>query len=62
MRPYVEGEDLSGVNISEHDKNNIKAGDMIACDPDNPSDMWLVNQEYFKKTFEPEPINTIAVV
>jgi len=54
MRPYVFGEDLTGVSISPED---IKAGsptmgDMIARNPANPKDRWLVNAAYFKANFE----------
>lgn len=54
LRPYVEGEDLPGVSISVEDENNgsPKLGDMIAKNPNNPSDMWLVNAEYFKNNYE----------
>ena len=55
MRPYVEGEDVSGVSISEQDKasGSPKAGDMIARNPDNHSDQWLVAADYFNKNLEP---------
>jgi hypothetical protein len=56
MRPYVEGETLPGtVSISPADKaaGSPKAGDMIARNPDNPEDQWLVSSDYFAKTFVP---------
>ena len=56
MRPYVDGEDLSGrVSVSEADKENgsPKPGDMIARNPANHNDQWLVSADYFVDNFEP---------
>lgn len=55
MRPYQPGEDVSHVSISEPDRANgsPKAGDMIARNPDNHADQWLVAQAYFEKNLEP---------
>lgn len=54
MRPYVEGEDLSGVSISEADRKNGSplAGDMIARNPKNHGDQWLVAKKYFDDNLE----------
>lgn len=55
MRPYVEGETLPGnVSISEADKNNgsPKVGDMIARNPQNHDDQWLVAKDYFDANLE----------
>lgn len=43
------------VSISEPDLENgsPKMGDMIARNPDNHNDQWLVGQEYFEKNFYP---------
>ena len=50
MRPYNPGEDLSGVSVQP---DHVPAqGDMIARDPDNPGDRWLVAAEFFKKNYE----------
>jgi hypothetical protein len=55
MRPYVEGETLDGkVSISEAD---LKAGsplkvDMIARNPKNHEDQWLVAKTYFEDNLE----------
>ena len=59
MRPYIEGEDLSGVQVSQHDEDNglVKKGAWIARSPHNHDDQWLVSQEYFDKTFNPDPID-----
>ncbi|MBL7765863.1 MAG: hypothetical protein JNJ58_07215 [Chitinophagaceae bacterium] len=56
MRPYVEGEQLSDrVSISQSDKEagSPKVGDMIARNPKNHEDQWLVAKEYFEENFEP---------
>ena len=54
MRPYIEGEDINGVSISEFDKANgsPKIGDMIARNPMDHGDRWLVAKLYFENNFE----------
>jgi len=55
MRPYVPGEDLpSSVSISEADRlcGSPRLGDMIARNPKNHDDMWLVAEAYFGDNFE----------
>lgn len=54
MRPYEPGEALDGVSISEADKKagSPKEGDMIARNPKNHDDQWLVASAYFKDNFE----------
>ena len=55
MREYVEGEILpSKVSISEADKLNgsPKLGDMIARNPLNHEDQWLVAKDYFEQNLE----------
>lgn len=59
MRPYVPGEDLTGVSISDADKANgsPKVGDMIARNPKNHEDKWLVSEKYFSENLvEAEPV------
>lgn len=53
MRPYVEQEPLSGVTISEGDAKNgsPKLGDMIARNPSNHKDQWLVSKKYFEDNY-----------
>ena len=43
------------VSISDADKENgsPKIGDMIARNPKNHNDQWLVAEQYFKDNFEP---------
>jgi hypothetical protein len=55
MRPYVPGETLDGVAVAEVDRlaGSPKAGDMVARNPANHADQWLVAEAYFKANLEP---------
>lgn len=56
MRPYIVGELLSeSVSISQADREagSPKEGDMIARNPANHDDQWLVAKQYFEDNFEP---------
>lgn len=55
LRRYVPGESLRDVSISVPDSSNgsPKAGDMIARNPKNHADQWLVAAQYFADNFEP---------
>ncbi len=59
LRPFVPGEDEQGtfdrVSISAPDRENgsPKLGDMIARNPANHDDLWLVSADYFTANFEP---------
>lgn len=55
IRPYEPGEALSGVSISSVDQavGSPKAGDMIARNPANHDDQWLIAAAYFAANFEP---------
>jgi hypothetical protein len=55
LRRYIPGERWDDkISISAADKENgsPKVGDMIARNPKNWSDMWLVAEQYFKDNFE----------
>jgi hypothetical protein len=55
MRPYVEGEVLSDrVSISQADieAGSPKKGDMIARNPKDHNDQWLVAEKYFNDNLE----------
>ena len=55
MREFVSGETLpDSVSISEADRKNgsPKVGDMIARNPNNHDDQWLVAKDYFDENFE----------
>jgi len=55
LREYVDGEKLDLVSISSEDAKNgsPKIGDMIARNPKNHADQWLVAKAYFEDNFEP---------
>lgn len=56
IRPYVDGEVLpSNVSISETDRLNgsPRVGDMIARNPLDNSDQWLISAAYFADNYEP---------
>lgn len=60
MRPYAEGEKLpENVSVSAADTmaGSPKPGDMIARNPDNHNDQWLVAAKYFEENFEPAEEN-----
>lgn len=54
LRPWVEGDDMSRVSVSSPDKEagSPKVGDMIARNPKNHDDQWLVAEQYFLDNFE----------
>ena len=45
---------MSNISVSDADKNNgsPRQGDMIAFNPDDETDMWLVSEEFFKNNYE----------
>lgn len=49
MRTWEFGDDIRDVSISTEDRLNgsPKSGDMIARNPKNHSDEWLVSAEFF---------------
>ena len=56
LRTYESGEVLSDeLSISKADLENgsPRVGDMIARNPSNHNDQWLVAADYFAKNFEP---------
>ncbi len=55
LRPYEAGEPLNLVSISVEDKlaGSPRVGDMIARNPKNHNDQWLVAELYFADNFEP---------
>ena len=50
MTPYVEGQDMSGISVSEVD--TPEKGGMIAVDKSNPDDKWYISKEFFNKNYE----------
>lgn len=57
LRPYEPGEDMKGISRSNADvaAGSPKIGDMIARNPKNHDDQWLVAAQYFDDNFEPMP-------
>ena len=55
LRLYEPGESMEGISISQSDKDagSPKPGDMIARNPKNHADRWLVTAQYFADNFEP---------
>jgi hypothetical protein len=50
MRPYVLGEDLTGVSVSQED--TPEEGGMIARNTDNHVDQWYVAKDFFAKNYK----------
>lgn len=57
-RPYVVGEDMTGISVSDVDaaKGSPKDGDMIMRQPHDHTDQYLVEAEQFKTTYDPTPV------
>jgi len=55
MRPWQPGDDMTGISVSAPDRlgGSPKQGDMIARNPKNHSDQWLVAAQYFADNFVP---------
>jgi hypothetical protein len=55
LAPWSPDFDMSRVSVSAPDKEagSPKAGDMIARNPKNHDDQWLVAAQYFADNFEP---------
>lgn len=55
LRPYEPAENMGGISISDEDRKagSPKIGDMIARNPKNHADQWLVAAKYFADNFEP---------
>jgi hypothetical protein len=51
MRPYIYGEDLTFISVSNVDNPREDMG-MIARNPKNHKDQWYVAKKYFEENFE----------
>lgn len=49
MRPYIPGEPMGGISISEN--VSLEEGGMIATNPDNPEDQWYVSKQFFDDNY-----------
>ena len=54
MRPYIQGESMENISITPEDfrSDSPKLGDMIARDPNNHKDQWLVSEKFFNNNYE----------
>jgi len=54
MTPWMPGFDMERVSVSlpDGEAGSPKTGDMIARNPKNHADMWLVAAAYFADNFE----------
>jgi hypothetical protein len=50
MRPYVVGEDLTGVSVQSED--TPEEGGMIAVNSKNVNDQWYVAKKFFEENYE----------
>ncbi len=55
LAPWTPSFDMTRVSVSAADKDggSPKAGDMIARNPKDHADKWLVSKAYFEENFEP---------
>ena len=55
LRPWQDGDSMDGISVSAEDAKagSPKPGDMIARNPKNHADQWLVAAAYFADNFEP---------
>lgn len=55
LRPWRAGDAMDRISVSAPDKEagSPKQGDMIARNPKNHDDQWLVAAAYFADNFEP---------
>lgn len=55
MRPWDASVDMTNISVSATDRENgsPKTGDMVARNPKNHADQWLVAAKYFADNFEP---------
>ena len=55
MRPWTHGDSMIDISVSAVDMQagSPKEGDMIARNPKNHADQWLVAAQYFADNFEP---------
>ena len=53
MRPFVLGEDLTGISVSGADAEEVvtTGGGMVARNPANRADQWYVAEDYFRANF-----------
>ena len=54
MEPWTSAHDMSTISVSPEDAGNghPKDGGMVARDPNNPTDRWYINEEFFLKNYK----------
>lgn len=54
MEPWTPETDMEGVSVSDADRDNgsPQEGDMIAVNPSDPTDRWLVAAAFFVANYE----------
>lgn len=50
MRPYIVGEDLTGVSVNKEDIP--EEGGMISVNPSNPEDICYIAKKFFLDSYE----------
>ena len=50
MRPYIPGEDLTGISVNKED--TPEPGGMIARNSKNHEDQWYVAKKYVEDNYE----------
>lgn len=62
LKRWTPETDMSGVSVSLEDEKagSPKDGDMIARNPTNHADQWLVSKKYFEENFEPESLGPVV--
>jgi len=50
MRPYVPGEDMTGISVGS--EYTPEEGGMIAHNPTDPDDQWYVTKQFFEEHYE----------
>ena len=50
MRPYIVGEDLSGISVNSQDTPEF--GGMIARNSDNRKDQWYIAKAFFEANYK----------
>ena len=56
LRPYVPGEQLNervSISVTDREAGSPREGDMIARNPADHDDQWLIAKDYFEANFEP---------
>lgn len=55
MREYIDGEPMDGITVADEDRRggSPRKGDMIARNPNNHNDKWLVSEKYFNDNYVP---------